>query len=87
VLDIPLLLETRGEARVDVVVVVSAPRDVQIHRVRQRRKLDRAQIEAVVARQMPDSEKRRRADLVVLTGLSRHHSLTAVRRIVLSLLK
>jgi dephospho-CoA kinase len=87
VLDIPLLLETRGDTRVDVVVVVSAPRDVQIHRVSLRRKLDWAQIEAVIARQMPDREKRRRADLIVLTGLSRHHSLTAVRRIVSRFLK
>lgn len=87
VLDIPLLLETEGARRVDLVVVVSAPRAVQIHRVRQRGKMDRAQIEAVIARQMPDGEKRRRADIVVRTGLSRHHALRRLRRLILDLLK
>jgi dephospho-CoA kinase len=82
VLDIPLLLETGGEARVDVVVVVSAPRAVQIERVRRRRRMDRAQIAAVLGRQMPDAEKRRRADIVVRTGLSKHHAQRAFRRLI-----
>lgn len=86
VLDIPLLLETGGEARVDLVVVVSAPRAVQIHRVRQRGRMDSAQIRAVIARQMPDRDKRRRADLVVSTGLSRHHALRILRRFIRGLL-
>src|SRR3954447_23163616 len=59
VLDIPLLLETGGDRRVDQVVVVSAPPDVQRHRVRLRRRMSPAQIEAVIARQMPDRDKRR----------------------------
>lgn len=82
VLDIPLLLETGGERRVDRVVVTSAPRSVQIARVRRRRHMDTAQILAVLARQMPDREKRRRADLVVRTGLSRHYALLAIRRFI-----
>ncbi len=82
VLDIPLLLETGGDRRVDTVVVVSAPRAVQIHRVAQRGRMDRAQIEAVIARQMPDAAKRRRADLVVRTGLSRFHALRTLRRFI-----
>jgi dephospho-CoA kinase len=82
VLDIPLLLETGGERRVDLVLVVSAPRPVQIARVRRRRQLDTPQIMAVLARQMPDAEKRRRADVVVRTGLSRHHALRAIRRLI-----
>ena len=82
VLDIPLLLETGGERRVDRVVVASAPRSVQIARVRRRRHMDTAQILAVLARQMPDREKRRRADLVVRTGLSRHYALLAIRRFI-----
>lgn len=82
VLDIPLLLETGGDRRVDLVLVVSAPRAVQIARVRRRRRMDTAQILAVLARQMPDAEKRRRADLVVPTGLSRHHSGQAIRRLI-----
>lgn len=82
VLDIPLLLETGGDKRVDTVVVVSAPRAVQIHRVAQRGRMDRGQIAAVIARQMPDAEKRRRADLVVRTGLSRFHALRTLRRFI-----
>jgi dephospho-CoA kinase len=82
VLDIPLLLETGGQERVDVVVVVSAPRSVQIHRVRKRRKMAAAQIAAVIARQMPDAEKRRLADVVISTGLSRHHAHRQLRRFI-----
>ncbi len=87
VLDIPLLLETGGEGRVDAVIVVSAPRAVQVHRVRQRGRMDQAQIEAVIARQMPDAEKRRRATYVVRTGLSRHYGLRSVRRLIRDLRK
>jgi dephospho-CoA kinase len=65
--------------------VVSAPRSVQIHRVRQRRRMSDADIAAVIARQMPDSEKRRRADVVIRTGLSRHHTQRALRRLILGL--
>ena len=82
VLDIPLLLEGGGQRRVDRVVVVSAPLAVQIARVRRRRRMDTAQIMAVLARQMPDAEKRRRADHVVRTGLSRYHALRALRRLI-----
>ena len=85
VLDIPLLLETGGQRRVDKVVVVSAPRAVQEHRVRLRRRMSAAQIAAVIARQMPDAEKRRRADIVIRTGLSRFHALRQVRRFILTL--
>ena len=86
VLDIPLLLETGGEKQVDLVVVVSAPRAVQVHRVRQRGKMDEAQIKSVIAKQMPDAEKRSRADVVVQTGLSRHHANRRLRRLILDLL-
>lgn len=82
VLDIPLLLETGGDRRADRVVVVSAPRAVQVGRVSRRRQMDAAQVLAVLARQMPDAEKRRRADLVVRTGLSRHHALRAILRLI-----
>ncbi len=82
VLDIPLLLETGGERRVDKVVVVSAPAPVQRARVRARRRMTDSQIDALVARQMPDQEKRRAADLVVRTGLSRHHAQRQIRRLV-----
>jgi dephospho-CoA kinase len=82
VLDIPLLFETRGDKRVDTVVVVSAPRAIQIHRVSMRRRMSKADVEAVIARQMPDREKRRRADLVVKTGLSRNHTLRILSRFI-----
>jgi dephospho-CoA kinase len=82
VLDIPLLLETGGHRRVDTVVVVSAPRAVQVHRVRQRRRMSEADIEAVIARQMPDRDKQRYANIVVRTGLSRHHTLRTLRRLI-----
>jgi dephospho-CoA kinase len=82
VLDIPLLLETGGRPYVDKVVVVSAPRAIQIHRVRLRRRMSAADIEAVLARQMPDAEKRRHADLVIKTGLSRNHTLRTLNRLI-----
>lgn len=82
VLDIPLLLETGGDRRVDQIVVVSAPRAVQMHRLRARRRMSDTDIAAVIARQMSDAKKRHRADVVVHTGLSRHHSLMALSRLI-----
>ena len=81
VLDIPLFFETGGRD-VDRVVVVSAPRSVQMLRVRMRRKMSAADVAAVIARQMPDAEKRRRADVVIRTGLSRFHALRSLRRLI-----
>jgi dephospho-CoA kinase len=82
VLDIPLLLETGGERRVDRVLVVSAPASVQRARVRRRRGMDEARLAAIRARQMPDAEKRRRAHHVIPTGLSRHFAQAAIRRLL-----
>jgi len=82
VLDIPLLLETGGEARVDAVVVVSAPAAIQRARVLRRGGMTEARFAAILARQMPDAEKRRKADHVVPTGLSRHAAQRHIRRIV-----
>jgi len=82
VLDIPLLLESGGERRVDLVLVVSAPAAVQRARVRKRRRMTETQIDAIIARQMPDAEKRRRADIVIPTGLSRHYALRRLRRLI-----
>jgi dephospho-CoA kinase len=85
VLDIPLLFEVNGDKRVDTVVVVSAPRAIQIHRVAKRRRMNKADVEAIIARQMPDREKRRRADLVVQTGLSRNQTLRILTRFIQTL--
>jgi dephospho-CoA kinase len=82
VLDIPLLLETGGEDRVHLVLVVTAPPPVQRARVLGRGGMTPERLAAILARQMPDAEKRRRADVVVQTGLSRHHAQRRIRRLV-----
>jgi dephospho-CoA kinase len=76
-LDIPLLFETGGERCCDLVVVVSAPAFVQRARVLSRAGMTTKRFGDIVSRQMPDAEKRRRADVVVPTGLGRR--LTWVR--------
>jgi dephospho-CoA kinase len=68
VLDIPLLFETGGGARVDAVVVVSAPPDMQRNRVLEREGMSAKKFEAILAQQMPDEEKRKRADFIVDTS-------------------
>ncbi len=85
VLDVPLLFESGGDRVCDKVAVVSAPALVQRQRLRQRPGMDEARIDAVLARQMPDAEKRRRADFVIPTGLGRACSLRAIARIVAAL--
>jgi dephospho-CoA kinase len=71
VLDVPLLLETGGERRCDAVIVVSAPFFLERVRVMARPGMTEARFRAILAQQMPDHEKRRRADFVVPTGLGR----------------
>ena len=67
--EIPLLFETESEKEFDKVVVVSAPRDVQRDRVLARPGMSQAKLDSILERQMPDEEKRRRADFVVDTGV------------------
>jgi dephospho-CoA kinase len=82
VLDIPLLYETGAEKRCDAVAVVSAPRFVQRGRLFARPGMTEDWIAQIEARQVPDAEKRRRADFVIPTGLGKRPSLQAIRRLV-----
>ena len=75
VMDIPLLFETGGEKRVDAVVVVSTSPELQRARVLARGTMDEAKLDAIIAKQTPDAEKRKRADFVVDTS----HGLEPVR--------
>lgn len=85
VLDIPLLFETGGRDRVDKVVVVSAPAEVQRERVLARPGMTPDKFEAILARQVPDAEKRRLADFVVDTGAGMEAARESVRRIIADL--
>jgi dephospho-CoA kinase len=82
VLDVPLLLETGGETRVDAVMVVSAPRLVQMERVLSRPGMSHSKLQGIEARQMPDREKRKRADFVIPTGLGRRPTWLALKKAV-----
>ena len=82
VLDIPLLYETGGDKKVDKVVVVSAPVDLQRERVLARPGMDVAKFEAILARQTPDAEKRARADFVIDTGQGLDHAREQVRDVL-----
>lgn len=82
VLDIPLLFETGGRARCDAVVVVSAPAFVQRARVLARPGMTAAKFRSILARQMPDAQKRRLADFIVPTGLGLGHSLRCLRGVL-----
>lgn len=85
VLDIPLLFETGGRDRVDKVAVVSAPARVQRERVLSRPGMTEERFEAILARQVPDSEKRARADFVIDTGHGLEPARRAVRKIIIEL--
>lgn len=84
-LDIPLLFETGGEGRVDRIVVVTAPADMQRTRVLARSGMTVEKFEAILARQVPGAEKRQRADFVIDTGEGMEAARAAVRAIVAQL--
>jgi dephospho-CoA kinase len=82
VLDIPLLFESGGERFFDAVVVVTAPPEIQRARVLARAGMTEAKLEQVLAKQMPDSQKRGRADFVINTGLGIEEARTQVRAVL-----
>jgi dephospho-CoA kinase len=81
ILDIPLLFETGGDRLTDFAITVSAPPATQRARVRARGLSD-VDINAIIAKQMPNAEKIRRADAVIRTGLSRHATRRSIRRLL-----
>lgn len=85
VLDIPLLFETGGEKRADAILVVSAPPDVQKARVMARGQMTEAEFAAILARQVPDSVKRSRADFVIDTSKGFAHAEQRVDEILAEL--
>ena len=85
VLDIPLLFETGGTDRVDRILVVTAPPEVQRQRVLSRPGMTEEKLAAILARQVPDEEKRRRADFLIDTSLGMEAARKAVRDIIAQL--
>ncbi|WP_380784656.1 dephospho-CoA kinase [Sphingomonas sp. R86521] len=82
VFDVPLLFETGGDAKVDRVVVVSAPAAVQSARVLARPGMTVETFQAILARQMPDAEKRARADFVIATDIGFEETRAQVRAVI-----
>jgi dephospho-CoA kinase len=87
VLDVPLLFETGGDRGCDAVVVVSAPAQMQRQRAFERPGMTEGKFAALVAKQMPDAEKRRRADFIVDSSQSLEHARAQVRDILQAVAK
>ncbi|MEI9898810.1 MAG: dephospho-CoA kinase [Hyphomicrobium sp.] len=85
VLEIPLLFETHASKLVDAVIVVSAPAEVQRERLLTRAGMSKEKLEGLLARQMPDAEKRARADFIVETGNGIEASQADLDRIIAEL--
>lgn len=83
--EIPLLFETGGDADFDKVIVVSAPADVQKARVLARNTMSEADFYLILSKQVPDKDKRARADYIIDTGTSLEDTQTAVRRLIAEL--
>ena len=83
VLDVPLIYETGGDKNMDAVIVVSAPPEMQRERVLDREGMTPERLDAILAQQIPDAEKRKRADYVIDTG----RGLAAARAQVTEVIK
>ena len=86
-LDVPLLFEAGGWRQVDKIAVVSAPADTQRARVLARPGMSVERFESILAKQMPDAEKRERADFVIPTGGSLDETRAAVRAVIACLVE
>ena len=86
VLDIPLLFETGADVDCDAVTVVTAPEFIQRQRALARSGIDEQRFSQIISRQMPDREKRRRADFIIHTGLGKAHSMSSIREIIRNIL-
>ncbi|MAI91023.1 dephospho-CoA kinase [Ponticaulis sp.] len=84
-LDIPLLFETSGDKRVDYIAVVTAPADVQRERVMAREGMTEATFEAILSKQVPDAEKRARADFIINTRIDIDYARDQVRALIAAL--
>jgi len=82
IMDVPLIFETGGEKNMDAVIVVSAPADVQRERVLAREGMTPERLDAILAQQVPDAEKRARADYVVDTGKGLEPARAQVKAII-----
>jgi dephospho-CoA kinase len=87
VVDVPLLFETGGEKRVDAVVVVTTTPEAQRERILARDNMTNEKLDAILARQLPDAEKRKRADFVVDTSHGLDPVRTAIRDILAQVVK
>jgi len=81
-LDVPLIFETGGEKNFDHIIVVSAPKNVQKKRVLARDDMTEEKFEAILARQLPDEQKRERADFVINTDCSEEETFDQVKALV-----